>query len=91
MIESVCCFSAVIGYKVLRSERKRSAGIWTFPVKEARTIPSLPAFYRLLSVAKASNETIAIDEIMLSDQVRLSYGKMLTPTPSRVRVHSDPP
>ncbi len=64
-----CYFSAAIEHKVVRSERKRSAGIWTFPIEEEKTILTLLAFHRLLTVAKASNEMIAVNEMLLCYQI----------------------
>ncbi len=48
-------------------------------------------FWEIITVAKASREMIALSMEMLADQKRLYYGKKVTPTPSRVRVHSGPP
>jgi hypothetical protein len=55
------------------------------------TTLTLLAFGKIVSVAKARREVIALSMEMLADQQRLYYGKMVTPTPSRVRVHSGPP
>ena len=43
------------------------------------------------SVVKASREMVALFRKMLAGQEHLNYGTMVTPTPSRVRVHSGPP
>jgi len=57
--------------------------------KESTTLTLLACL--VVSVAKASREMVARLEVMLADQKRLYYGKMVTPTPARVRVHSGPP
>lgn len=48
-------------------------------------------FWEIVSVVKASREMIALNWELLAGQKRLYYGTMVTPTPSRVRVHSVPP
>ncbi len=61
-------------------------GIW-----QAEYYPPTSRFALLLSVAKASREMVALVSRVLAGQERLDYGTMVTPTPSRVRVHSVPP